>query len=249
MNHKVIIVTGGSRGIGAATAQIAAARGYAVCITYRERKDAADEVVDAILLAGGQAIAVAADVAQEEQVVQLFETVDRELGRVTALVNSAGILERQMRVQDMDAGRINRIFATNVTGSFLCAREAIRRMSTLRGGTGGAIVNLSSAASRIGSPGEYVDYAASKGAIDSFTLGLSKEVAHEGIRVNAVRPGVIHTDIHASGGEPGRVERVKESIPMQRGGQVDEVALAIMWLLSDEASYTTGALLDVAGGR
>ena len=249
MNHKVIIVTGGSRGIGAATAQIAAARGYAVCITYRERKDAADEVVDAILLAGGQAIAVAADVAQEEQVVQLFETVDRELGRVTALVNSAGILERQMRVQDMDAGRINRIFATNVTGSFLCAREAIRRMSTLRGGAGGAIVNLSSAAARIGSPGEYVDYAASKGAIDSFTLGLSKEVAHEGIRVNAVRPGVIHTDIHASGGEPGRVERVKESIPMQRGGQVDEVALAIMWLLSDEASYTTGALLDVAGGR
>lgn len=249
MNHKVIIITGGSRGIGAATAQIAAARGYAVCITYRERQEAAGAVVDAILLAGGKALALQTDVADEKQVVSTFETVDRELGRVTALVNSAGVLEHQMRVDEMDAARLQRVFATNVIGSFLCAREAVRRMSTLRGGEGGAIVNLSSAASRIGSPGEYVDYAASKGAIDTFTLGLAKEVASEGIRVNAVRPGVIYTDIHASGGEPGRVDRVKDSVPMRRGGHADEVALAIMWLLSDEASYTTGALLDVAGGR
>jgi NAD(P)-dependent dehydrogenase (short-subunit alcohol dehydrogenase family) len=249
MNQKVMIVTGGSRGIGAATAQIAATRGYAVCISYRSQKEAADSVVSAILLAGGKALALPVDVASEMDVVTMFQTVDRELGPVTALVNNAGILERQMRIAEMDAARLNRIFATNVTGSFLCAREAIRRMSTKRGGVGGAIVNLSSAASRLGSPGEYVDYAASKGAIDTFTLGLAKEVAAEGIRVNAVRPGVIYTDIHASGGEPGRVERVKESIPMRRGGQPEEVAKAIMWLLSEEASYTTGTLLDVTGGR
>lgn len=249
MNQKVMIVTGGSRGIGAATAQIAAARGYAVCISYRSRKEAAESVVDAILLAGGKAIALAADVASEIDVAELFRTVDRELGPVTALVNNAGILERQMRIEEMNAVRLNRIFATNVTGSFLCAREAIRRMSTRHGGSGGAIVNLSSAASRLGSPGEYVDYAASKGAIDTFTLGLAKEVATEGIRVNAVRPGVIDTDIHASGGEPDRVNRVKESIPMRRGGHPEEVAKAIMWLLSDEASYVTGTLLDVTGGR
>lgn len=249
MSQKVMIVTGGSRGIGAATAQIAAARGYAVCISYLSRKEAAESVVDAILLAGGKAMAVAADVASEEEVIRLFQTVDHELGKVSALVNNAGILERQMRIDEMDAARINRVFATNVTGSFLCAREAVRRMSTKRGGAGGAIVNLSSAAARIGSPGEYVDYASSKGAIDTFTLGLAKEVANEGIRVNAVRPGVIHTDIHASGGEPGRIERVKDSIPMRRGGNVEEVAHAIMWLLSDEASYTTGSLLDVTGGR
>ncbi len=249
MNQKVMIVTGGSRGIGAATAQIAAACGYAVCISYRSQKEAADSVVSAILLAGGKALALAADVASESDVVTMFQTVDRELGPVTALVNNAGILERQMRIEEMDAARLNRIFATNVTGSFLCAREAIRRMSARKGGAGGAIVNLSSAASRLGSPGEYVDYAASKGAIDTFTLGLAREVAAEGIRVNAVRPGVIFTDIHASGGEPGRVERVKDAIPMRRGGQPEEVAKAIMWLLSDEASYTTGTLLDVTGGR
>ncbi|HXA46514.1 MAG TPA: SDR family oxidoreductase [Burkholderiaceae bacterium] len=249
MSQKVIIVTGGSRGIGAATAQIAAARGYAVCISYRTQKEAADSVVDAILLAGGKAIAVAADVACEDDVVNLFQTVDRALGAVTALVNNAGTLERQMRIDEMDAARINRVFATNVTGSFLCAREAVRRMSTRHGGTGGAIVNLSSAAARIGSPNEYVDYAASKGAIDSFTLGLAKEVATEGIRVNAVRPGMIYTDIHTTFGEPGRVDRLKSTIPMQRGGQPDEIAKAIMWLLSDEASYTTGTLLDVTGGR
>jgi len=249
MNQKVMIVTGGGRGIGAATAQIAAARGYAVCISYRSRKEAADAVVDAILLAGGKAIALAADVASEGDVLELFHTVDTELGTVSALVNNAGILERQMRIDEMDAARFNRVFATNVTGSFLCAREAIKRMSTRKGGAGGGIVNLSSAASRLGAPGEYVDYAASKGAIDTFTLGLAKEVAAEGVRVNAVRPGIIYTDIHASGGEPGRVDRVKDAIPMQRGGQPEEVAKAIMWLLSDEASYITGTLLDVSGGR
>ena len=249
MPNDNLLITGASRGIGAATARLAAARGYAVCIAYRARRDAADALVAEIAQAGGKAIAVQADVADEAQIVRLFETVDRELGRLTALVNNAGILETQMRVDEMDAARINRVFAANVTGSFLCAREAVRRMSTRHGGAGGAIVNLSSAAARIGSPGEYVDYAASKAAIDTLTIGLAKEVAAEGIRVNAVRPGVIDTEIHASGGEPGRVERVKGAIPMGRGGQADEVAAAVLWLLSDEASYTTGALLDVTGGR
>jgi NAD(P)-dependent dehydrogenase (short-subunit alcohol dehydrogenase family) len=206
-------------------------------------------VVNAINAGGGEAIAVQADVASEADVVRLFETVDRGLGRVTALVNNAGILERQMRVEDMDAARLNRVLATNVTGSFLCAREAIRRMSTKHGGAGGAIVNVSSAAARLGASNEYVDYAASKGAIDSMTIGLSKEVAAEGIRVNAVRPGVIHTDIHASGGEPGRVDRLKVLVPMQRGGDPVEVAHAILWLLSDHSSYTTGAFIEVTGGR
>jgi len=246
---KVIIITGGSRGIGAATAQLAAEDGYAVCITYLRNEDAASAIVRKILEAGGEAIAITADVSVEADVVRLFERVDAELGPVTALVNNAGILEQQARVEDMDSARLSRIFATNVFGSFICAREAVRRMSTRHGGAGGAIVNVSSAASRIGSPGEYVDYAAAKGAIDTFTLGLAKEVATEGIRVNAVRPGIIYTDIHASGGEPNRVERVKGSIPMQRGGQPEEVAQAILWLLSDGASYTTGTLLDVAGGR
>jgi NAD(P)-dependent dehydrogenase (short-subunit alcohol dehydrogenase family) len=249
MDQPVIVITGGSRGIGAATAQLAASRGYAVCISYHSRKDAADALVGAIAQAGGRALAVAADVASEQDVVRLFNAVDRELGPVAALVNNAGIFEQQMRVDEMDAARLNRIFATNVTGSFLCAREAVRRMSTRHGGAGGAIVNLSSAAARLGAPGEYVDYAASKGAIDSLTIGLAKEVAAEGIRVNAVRPGVIYTDIHASSGEPGRVDRVKEGVPMRRGGYPNEVAKTILWLLSDEASYTTGALLDVAGGR
>lgn len=247
--HRILIITGGSRGIGAATARLAAAEGYAVCISYLRNKPAAEAVVQEIAKAGGKAMAVAADVAVEADVVRLFETVDAKLGRVTALVNNAGILEKHMRVEEMDAGRLSRVLAANVIGSFLCAREAVKRMSTRHGGSGGAIVNLSSAASRLGSPNEYVDYAASKGAIDTFTLGLSKEVAAEGIRVNAVRPGVIYTDIHADGGEPGRVDRVKSAVPMLRGGQPEEVAKAILWLLSDEASYSTGAILDVSGGR
>jgi len=249
MDSRVIVITGGGRGIGAATARLAAQQGYAVCINYLHNAAAADAVAAEIRDGGGQALTVAADVAQEEDVVRLFAAVDRAFGPLTALVNNAGILAQQMRVEQMDAARLNRIFAANVTGSFLCAREAIWRMSTRHGGRGGAIVNLSSAASRLGSPGEYVDYAASKGAIDTFTIGLAKEVAVEGIRVNGVRPGVIDTEIHASGGEPGRLERVKGSIPMQRGGQASEVAQAVLWLLSDAASYTTGALIDVAGGR
>jgi NAD(P)-dependent dehydrogenase (short-subunit alcohol dehydrogenase family) len=246
---KVIIITGGSRGIGAATARLAAARGYAVCVNYLKNRIAADAVVDEIGSNGGQAIAVAADVSSETDVINLFKTVDVQLGTVTALVNNAGILETQMRVEDMDAARLTRIFAVNITGCFLCAREAVRRMSTKHGGNGGAIVNVSSAASRLGSPNEYVDYAAAKGAVDTLTIGLSKEVASEGVRVNAVRPGYIYTDIHASSGEPGRVDRLKGSIPMKRGGQPEEVANAIMWLLSDEASYTTATFIDLAGGR
>jgi NAD(P)-dependent dehydrogenase (short-subunit alcohol dehydrogenase family) len=247
--NKVIIITGGSRGIGAATAKLAAERGYAVCVNYLRNRVAADAVVSAINRAGGQAIAVAADVASESDVIRLFETADKELGPLTALVNNAGILEQQMKLEDMNAARLNRVFTTNITGCFLCAREAVRRMSTKHGGRGGVIVNVSSFASRLGSPGEYVDYAASKGAIDSMTIGLAKEVAEEGIRVNAVRAGFIYTDIHASGGEPNRVDRVKELVPMKRGGTPAEVAKAILWLLSDEASYTTGAFIDVTGGR
>lgn len=245
----VLIVTGGSRGIGAATARLAARRGYAVCVGYHQNQAAADAVVTAIEAAGGRAIAVGADVASQEHVLRLFQTVDAKLGRVSALVNNAGILEHQMRLEDMDAARLNRVFTTNITGCFLCAREAVKRMSTAKGGGGGAIVNVSSGASRLGSPGEYVDYAASKGAVDTLTIGLSKEVAAEGIRVNAVRPGFIYTDIHASGGEPGRVDRIKHLLPMKRGGEAEEVARAILWLLSDEASYSTGAFLDVTGGK
>lgn len=249
MNKKVMIVTGGSRGIGAEIAKLGAIDGYAVCISYLHNKAAADAVVDTITQAGGTAIAVAADMAVEADILRLFATVDQRLGTVTALVNNAGILEQQMRVDQMDAARMQRIFTTNIVGSFLCAREAVKRMSTLHGGAGGAIVNVSSVAARTGGPGEYVDYAASKGAIDTLTIGLAKEVATEGIRVNAVRPGVIYTEIHASGGEPGRVDRVKVNVPMQRGGEADEVAQAVLWLLSDKASYTTGSLLDVTGGR
>ncbi len=246
---KVLIVTGGSRGIGAATACLAAEQGYAVCVNYLRNQEAANRVVNSIQQMGGQAVAIAADISSERDVIRLFETVDKQLGTVTALVNNAGILEQQIRVEQINAARLNRIFAANITGSFLCAREAIKRMSTKRGGSGGAIVNVSSVASRLGSPGEYVDYAASKGAIDTLTIGLAKEVADEGIRVNAVRPGFIYTDIHASGGEPNRVERVKEFVPMKRGGQADEVAKAILWLLSADASYTTGTFIDVAGGK
>jgi NAD(P)-dependent dehydrogenase (short-subunit alcohol dehydrogenase family) len=246
---SVLIVTGAGRGIGAATARLAAERGYAICVNYRINRESAERVVSDITSQGGRAMAIPADVANEDDVRCLFSTVDRELGQLTALVNNAGILERQMRVDRMDAARINRVLMTNVTGTLLCAREAIVRMSTARGGAGGSIVNVSSMASRVGSPGEYVDYAASKGAVDALTIGLAQEVAHEGIRVNAVRPGVIYTEIHASGGEPGRVDRVKAAVPLGRGGQPDEVARAILWLLSDEASYCTGAFIDVSGGR
>ena len=246
---KIVIITGASRGIGAATAILAAQRGCAVCVNYLHNRAAADAVVDTIERAGGKAIAVAADIAVETDVIRLFETVDRTWGPLTALVNNAGILDRQMRVEDMSAARLNRIFTTNITGYFLCAREAVRRMSTKHRGMGGAIVNVSSGAARLGSPGEYVDYAASKGAIDTMTIGLAQEVAAEGIRVNAVRPATIYTDIHASGGEPGRVDRVKESVPMKRGGETVEVARAILWLLSDEASYSTGTFIDVTGGK
>lgn len=249
MQGKVIVVTGGSRGIGAAVARTAAGHGYAVCISYVSNSEAADSVVRDIAQGGGRAIAVRADVAMEADIQHLFETVDREFGPVTALVNNAGILDQQQRVEAMTAERINRVLLTNVTGSFLCAREAIKRMSTRHGGQGGAIVNLSSMAAKLGGPNEYVDYAASKGAIDAFTVGLAREVAAEGIRVNAVRPGLIYTDIHASGGEPGRVERLKSGVPMQRGGTVQEVANAVWWLLSEQASYATGTFIDVSGGR
>jgi NAD(P)-dependent dehydrogenase (short-subunit alcohol dehydrogenase family) len=244
-----LLITGGSRGIGAATAILAAERGYAVCVNYRENRDAAERVVRAIQGKGAKAVAVQADVSVEADVIQLFDECDRQLGALNGLVNNAGILETQMRVEAMDSARLHRIFATNVIGSFLCAREAVKRMSTARGGRGGAIVNMSSGASRLGSPGEYVDYAASKGAIDTLTIGLAREVAEEGIRVNAVRAGFIHTEIHASGGEPNRVDRVSPLVPMKRGGTAEEVARAILWLLSDEASYTTASFVDVAGGK
>jgi NAD(P)-dependent dehydrogenase (short-subunit alcohol dehydrogenase family) len=249
MKDGVIMVTGGGRGIGAATARLAASRGYAVCVNYLHNRAAAQTVVNEIRAAGAKAIAVSGDVASEPDVLNLFLECDRQLGPLTALVNNAGIVARQSRVEAMDAARLQRMFATNVVGAFLCAREAIRRMSTKHGGQGGAIVNLSSGASRLGSPGEYVDYAASKGAIDTMTIGLAKELAQEGIRVNCVRPGFVNTEIHAAGGEPNRIERLRDSIPMKRGGEPEEVARAVLWLLSDEASYSTGAILDVTGGR
>ncbi|MGK3990774.1 SDR family oxidoreductase [Sorangium sp. So ce136] len=246
---EIMIVTGGSRGIGAATASLAAQRGYAVAVSYLRDEASAARVVDEIRARGGAALAIAADVSAEDDVVRLFQTVDGALGPVTALVNNAGVLDRQARLEDMTAARVQRILATNVLGSVLCAREAVRRMSTRRGGKGGAIVNVSSRASQLGSPGEYIDYAASKAAVDALTIGLAKEVAAEGIRVNAVRPGIIDTDIHASGGDPGRAERLRASLPLGRAGSPEEVARAILWLASSESSYCTGSLLDVAGGR
>lgn len=246
---KVILITGASRGIGAATARLAAQRGYAVAINYRQQASTAEELVSEITRAGGRALALQADVANETEVRRLFATVDERLGRFDVLVNNAGILEQQMRLEAMPLERWQRVFATNVFGSFLCSREAVKRMSTRQGGRGGAIVNVSSIAARLGAPEEYIDYAAAKGAVDSMTVGLAKELAADGIRVNAVRPGVIDTEIHASGGEPERVARIAKSIPLARGGLAEEVAEAILWLASDQASYTSGTLLDVSGGR
>lgn len=248
MSH-VVLITGGSRGIGAATALLAARQGYAVAVNYAANSLAADEVVRQIRAAGGQAITVQADVAKEAQVLAMFEKIDVELGRLSALVNNAGVVDSTTRVDALTLARLQRMFEINVFGSFLCAREAVKRMSTRYGGAGGAIVNVSSAAARLGAPGQYVDYAAAKGAIDTFTIGLAKEVASEGIRVNAVRPGIIATEIHASGGLPNRAQDLAPQVPMQRPGSAQEVAESIVWLLSDNASYTTGALLDVAGGR
>jgi NAD(P)-dependent dehydrogenase (short-subunit alcohol dehydrogenase family) len=244
-----VLVTGGGRGIGAATARLAAERGYTVCVNYRSNRAAADAVVADIESRGGTAIAVGADVSIETDVLRLFRTIDERLGPLRALVNNAGVLEAQTRVDAMDAARIGRVFATNVTGAFLCAREAVKRLSTARGGAGGAIVNVSSRAAQLGAPGEYVDYAASKAALDTLTIGLALEVAAEGIRVNGVRAGIIDTEIHASGGEPRRVDRLGPLLPMKRGGHAIEVARAILWLLSDEASFSTGTFIDVAGGR
>lgn len=247
--EQVLLITGGGRGIGAATALLAARRGFAVVVNYASNSLAADEVVRTIRAGGGTATAVQADVGDEKQVLAMFERIDARFGRLTALVNNAGVVDVQARVDEMTAARLERMLRINVIGSFLCAREAVKRMSTRQGGCGGAIVNVSSAAARLGSPGQYVDYAASKGAIDSFTVGLAKEVAEEGIRVNAVRPGLIDTDIHASGGMPERAFELAPTVPMKRTGTAQEVAEAIVWLLSDGASYTTAALLDVAGGR
>jgi len=245
----VALVTGASRGIGAATAKLAAARGFAVGVNYLRDEAAARGVVAEIERAGGRALALRADVAREDDVVRLFAEVDAKLGPLTALVNNAGVCAVQSRVEAMDAKRLAFVFGVNVIGSFLCAREALKRMSTRHGGRGGAIVNLSSGASRLGSPNEFVDYAATKGAIDSFTLGLAREVANEGVRVNAVRAGLVVTDIHASTGEPERPQRIAPTIPMQRAGTPEEIAESIVWLLSPAASYVTGALLDVTGGR
>jgi len=249
LNQQVLLITGGGRGIGAATALLAARRGFAVAVNYASNSLAADEVVRTIRAGGGTAIAVQADVGDEAQVLAKFEKVDAKLGRLTALVNNAGVVDMKARVDEMSVARLERMFRINVIGSFVCAREAVRRMSTKHGGNGGSIVNVSSAASRLGSPDQYVDYAASKGAIDTFTLGLAKEVADEGIRVNAVRPGLIETDIHASGGMPERAAMLAPTVPMKRTGTPEEIAGAIVWLLSPEASYTTAALLDVTGGR
>jgi NAD(P)-dependent dehydrogenase (short-subunit alcohol dehydrogenase family) len=246
---RVLLITGGSRGIGAATALLAAQEGWAVAVNYANNQAAANQVVEAIAQAGGHAIAVQGDVADEAQIARLFATVDQQLGRVTGLVNNAGVVDVTARVEDMSWQRLERMMRINVLGTFACTKEAIRRMSTRHGGQGGVIVNLSSVAARLGAPAQYVDYAASKGAIDTFTMGLAKELATENIRVNAVRPGVIDTDIHASGGLPNRARDLAPQIPMQRPGTAEETAQAIVWLLSDKASYVTGTCLDVGGGR
>ena len=249
MKNKIALITGASRGIGAATAVLAARQGWAVAVNYQGNQAAADAVVQQIRAAGGTALAVQADVADEAQVLAMFATVDAQLGRLTALVNNAGVVDVPARVDAMSAARLRRMFDINVIGSIVCAREAVRRMSTRHGGQGGAIVNVSSAAARLGAAGQYVDYAAAKGAIDTFTVGLAREVAAEGIRVNAVRPGLIETDIHASGGLPDRVRDLAHQVPMQRGGTAEEVAAAIVWLMSDASPYTTMSLLEVSGGR
>lgn len=245
----VIVVTGASRGIGAATARLAAWHGYQVCVNYRASEQLATAVVADITEYGGNAIAVRADMSRVADIERLFTTVDERLGTLTALVNNVGVLGSQCRVDQLDEDRLHKILTTNVAGYFLCAKQAVLRMSTAYGGAGGAIVNVSSAASRLGAPGEYVDYAASKGAVDTLTTGLALEVAAEGIRVNAVRPGFIHTDIHATGGDPNRVDRLRGNLPMKRGGRPEEVAEAILWLLSDLASYVTGSFIELAGGK
>jgi NAD(P)-dependent dehydrogenase (short-subunit alcohol dehydrogenase family) len=247
--QKIMLVTGASRGIGAETARLAAQAGYAVCINFHQSESEANELLDSLLASGATAIAVRADIGDEPDVGRLFEAIDSQLGRLTALVNNAGILEQQSDFENISLDRLQRIFRTNVEGSFLCCQQAIRRMSTIYGGEGGSIVNLSSRAAVLGAPHEYVDYAASKGAVDAMTIGLSKELGEQGIRVNAVRPGLIYTDMHASGGEAGRVDRLKSGVPMQRGGLALEVARAIMWLISEDASYTTGSFVEVSGGR
>lgn len=247
--RKTLLVTGGSRGIGAAVCRLAAKAGYRVAVNYASNEAAAETLVAEIKAAGGEAFAIRGDVGNEADVIAMFAAVDRTFGGLDAFVNNAGVVDRKARVDEMSVERLERMMRINVVGSILCAREAVRRMSTLRGGKGGAIVNLSSAAATLGSPGEYVDYAASKGAIDTFTIGLAREVANEGVRVNAVRPGIIDTEIHASGGQPGRVAAIRDSVPMKREGKAEEVAHAVLWLLSDEASYTTGSIVNVSGGR
>jgi len=249
MNDKITLITGGARGIGRATALYLASKGHKICVGYREREANACEVVEQIRHFGGKAIAIQADISQEEQVVALFKQIDKDLGPISGLVNNAGMLMPQASIEQLNAQRLATLFATNVSGSFICAREAVKRMAFRHGGRGGAIVNVSSAAARLGAPHEYVDYAASKGALDTLTIGLSLEVAGQGIRVNAVRPGFIYTDMHADGGEAARVDRVKDNLPMKRGGQPQEVAQAIAWLLSDEASYVTGSFIELAGGK
>ncbi len=246
---KVLLVTGGGRGIGAATCRLAAEAGYRVAVNFAANEAVAAALVQTIESAGGEAFAIRGDVGNEADVLKMFEAVDRRFGPLNALVNNAGVVDRKSRVDEMNVARLERMMRINIIGSFLCAREAVKRMSTRHGGKGGMIVNVSSVAAVLGGPNEYVDYAASKGAIDTFTIGLSKEVATEGIRVNAVRPGIIDTEIHASGGQPDRVAAMRDLVPMKREGTADEVARAILWLLSNEATYITGALLNVSGGR
>ncbi|WP_054310420.1 SDR family oxidoreductase [Mesorhizobium sp. 1M-11] len=248
-SERTLLVTGGSRGIGAAVCRQAAGAGYRVAVNYASNEAAAKALVAEIEAGGGEAFAVRGDVGNEADVIAMFEAVDKTFGRLDAFVNNAGVVDRKARVDEMSVERLERMMRINVIGSILCAREAVRRMSTLRGGKGGSIVNLSSAAATLGSPGEYVDYAASKGAIDTFTIGLAREVANEGVRVNAVRPGIIDTEIHASGGQPGRVAAIRDTVPMKREGKAEEVAHAVLWLLSDAASYTTGSIVNVSGGR